>query len=116
MDAFAPYEEAEARREAALRDADAVEARLRAAVNSLMAEAQGRCFLRWILQQCRVFSAEDLSLAAPGGDNAAARLLFTEGRRLVGMRLLRLVQRADAAHVSNLLQTREEDLHEHDRC
>lgn len=109
MDAFAPYEAAERGREQALQRAEAADACLRAAVDMLMAAPEGRTLLRWLLHQCRVFRAEDLGMLQ-GGD-AMARLAFAEGRRLVGMRLMRLVQRSGASHLSQLLQTTEEDNH-----
>lgn len=105
MDAFAPYEDATRRQAAERRRAEAANRALETAVSLLMSHAEGRSFLRWLLDQCRVFCAEDL---ASGPGDATARLLFTEGRRLVGMRLLRLLQQADAAHLPQLLQTKEE--------
>ncbi|MBD5416512.1 MAG: hypothetical protein HDR50_02330 [Desulfovibrio sp.] len=82
------------------------EARLAAAVNGLMAGPEGRAFLRWLLALCRCFEAE---APAPGASPLAERLLFAEGARQVGMRLLRLLEAADPAHFPNLLLTREDD-------
>ncbi|WP_165078272.1 MULTISPECIES: hypothetical protein [unclassified Desulfovibrio] len=82
------------------------EARLAVAVNGLMAGPEGRAFLRWLLALCRCFEAE---APAPGAPPLAERLLFAEGARQVGMRLLRLLEAADPAHFPNLLRTREDD-------
>ena len=82
------------------------EERRAAAVNSLMTSAEGRDFLRWLLVLCRCFEAE---APAPGAAPLAERLLFAEGARQVGMRVLRLLEAADPAHFPNLLLTREDD-------
>lgn len=81
-------------------------ARLAAAVDGLMTSPEGRDFLRWLLTVCRSFEAQ-----APGAGASplAERLIFAEGARQVGMRLLRLLQTANAAHFPNLLLTREDD-------
>ena len=81
-------------------------ARLTAAVNGLMASPEGRAFLRWLLALCRCFEAE---LPGAAASPLAERLLFAEGARQVGMRLLRLLEAADTAHFPNLLLTREDD-------
>lgn len=80
--------------------------RLVAAVDGLMASPEGRDFLRWLLSVCRCFEAQ-----APGAGASplAERLIFAEGARQVGMRLMRLLQAAGTAHFPNLLLTREDD-------
>lgn len=106
MDVFAPYERAPQREAQARREAKRQEQRLRAAVDTLMDGPDGRCLLRWLLQLCQCFQA----LAPTGSAHADThRLIFAEGRRFVGMRLLRLMQDADAAHLPRLLQTKEDD-------
>ena len=85
---------------------DRVQARLAAAVTSLMAAPEGRAFLRWLLALCRCFEAE-LPGAASGP--LAERLIFAEGAREVGMQVLRLLEAADPAHFPKLLLTREDD-------
>ena len=82
------------------------EARLVAAVNTLMAGPQGRAFLRWLLSACRCFEAE---LPAGGTGGLAERLIFAGGARQVGMQVLRLLEAADPAHFPKLLLTREDD-------
>ena len=42
----------------------------------------------------------------------SARLFFTEGQRMVGMRLMRLLQQTNPGHLPSLLQTKENDAHE----
>ncbi|MBD5646542.1 MAG: hypothetical protein HDQ89_02610 [Desulfovibrio sp.] len=85
---------------------DRLQARLAAAVNGLMAGPEGRAFLRWLLALCRCFEAE-----MPGANASplAERLIFAEGARQVGMRVLRLLEAADPAHFPKLLLTREDD-------
>ena len=80
--------------------------RLCAAVNVLMGDPEGRTFLRWLLSACRCFEAEN-----PGAPASplAERLIFAEGARQVGMRVLRLLEAADPAHFANLLLLREDD-------
>ena len=111
MDIFAPYEQAHAQENTALQQAKETEAHLHAAINGLMAQKQGRFFLRWLMHNCQCFSAHNL--AAQGGMQAAthdaARLAFAEGRRYVGMTLLRLVQHADPQNVPQLFQIREDE-------
>ena len=82
------------------------EERLKAAVSGLMACPEGRAFLRWLLAACRCFEAQ---APAPGASPLAERLVFAEGARQVGMRLLRLLEAAGPAHFANLLLTREDD-------
>ncbi|WP_297828301.1 hypothetical protein [uncultured Desulfovibrio sp.] len=106
IDVFAPYERAPQDEALARREAKRQEQRLRAAVDALMDGPDGRCLLRWLLQLCQCFQA-----LAPT-ENAhldTHRLIFAEGRRFVGMRLLRLMQDADAGHLPRLLQTKEDD-------
>lgn len=95
-------EEAPRREETARRQ----QARLGAAVNGLMASAEGRTFLRWLLAACRCFEAEAPGACAPP---LGERLVFAEGAREVGMRVLRLLEGAGPAHFPNLLLTREDD-------
>ena len=83
-----------------------VQERLAAAVNGLMAKPEGRAFLRWLLALCRCFEAEMPGAAA---GPLAERLIFAEGARQVGMRVLRLLEAADPAHFPKLLLTREDD-------
>ncbi|MGE9985293.1 hypothetical protein [Desulfovibrio sp. SGI.169] len=106
MDVFSPYEQAPQGEALAWREAQRQEQKLRAAVDALMDGPDGRCLLRWLLQLCQCFQA-----LAPA-ENARLdthRLIFAEGRRFVGMRLLRLMQEADAGHLPRLLQTKEDD-------
>lgn len=105
MDVFAPYEQAPQREARARRAAEQQEQRLRAAVDALMDSPDGRCLLCWLIQLCQCFQA----LTPTGGDLETHRLIFTEGRRFVGMRLLRLLQDADSGHLPRLLQTKEDD-------
>lgn len=58
----------------------------------------------------RNFSAEDVGNAPTSTESA--RLFFTEGRRMVGMRLMRLLQQTNPGHLPSLLQTKENDAHE----
>lgn len=81
--------------------------RLRAAVNMLMASSDGRLLLRWLLQLSQCFCA--LEPVGHDGASGADRLFFAEGRRFVGMQLLRLTQAADPGHVPRLIQTKEDD-------
>ena len=87
------------------------ERQLRDAVNSLMAQRQGRLFLRWLVHQCQCFSAQNLDNGGCGapGTHDAVRLGFAEGRRYVGMTLLRLVQRSDPGNLPKLLENREDE-------
>ncbi len=119
MDVFAPYEQADqqeqARQQAHQHVADraqAFDAAMRAAVDGLMAQPQGRVLLRWLLHLCRNFSAEDVGNAPES--TQSARLFYTEGRRMVGMRLMRLMQQANPGHLPKLLQTKENDAHDLD--
>ena len=82
------------------------EARLLAAVDELMERPEGRAFLRWLLAACRVFEAQ---VPGAGASPLAERLVFAEGARQVGMRVLRLLEAASPAHFPNLLLTREDD-------
>ena len=81
-------------------------ARLKAAVEKLMAAPEGRAFLRWLLARCRCFEAQAPAFSA---SPLAERLIFAEGAREVGMEVLRLLEAAGSAHFANLLLTREED-------
>ncbi len=110
MDVFAPYEQPQQGESHTANKAAALESALQTAVDGLMATAQGRLLLRWLLHLCRNFSVEDVGNAPTSTESA--RLLFTEGRRMVGMRLMRLLQQANAAHIPTLLQTKENDSHD----
>ena len=110
MDVFAPYEQPQQGDSHTASKAAALESAMQTAVDGLMATAQGRLLLRWLLHLCRNFSAEDVGNAPTSTESA--RLLFTEGRRMVGMRLMRLLQQANAAHIPTLLQTKENDSHD----
>ena len=109
MDVFAPYEQQQGDSRAASKAAE-LESAMRTAVDGLMATAQGRLLLRWLLHLCRNFSAEDVGNAPQSMESA--RLFFTEGRRMVGMRLMRLLQQANPGHLPALLQTKENDAHD----
>ncbi len=107
MDVFAPYERAPQREARSQRQGALLDRRLRAAVDTLMDGPDGRCLLRWLIQVCQCFQA-----LVPSGDGDSPevhRLVFAEGRRFVGMRLLRLLQEADPGHLPRLLQTKEDD-------
>lgn len=107
MDVFASYEQADAGNARARQRAELCHRRLRAAVDMLMASGDGRLLLRWLLQLSQCFCAlEPAACDAPG---AAHRLFFVEGRRFVGMQLLRLAQAADPEHLPRLIQTKEDD-------
>ena len=114
MDVFAPYEQAEqaahSEQQRAVSRAENVDAAMRDAVDGLMAKPQGRVLLRWLLHLCRNFSAEDVGNAPQSTESA--RLFFTEGRRMVGMRLMQLLQQANPGHLPTLLQTKENDAHD----
>ena len=110
MDVFAPYEQEQQGAVHKASQAAALEAAMREAIDGLMAKPQGRLLLRWLLHLCRNFSAEDVSNAAQSSESA--RLFFTEGRRMVGMRLMRLLQQANPGHLPTLLQTKENDAHD----
>ena len=111
MDIFAPYEQAHKQEGEARQRMEETERQLRDAVNSLMAQRQGRLFLRWLVHQCQCFSAQNLDNGGCGapGTHDAARLGFTEGRRYMGMTLLRLVQRSDPGNLPKLLENREDE-------
>ncbi len=119
MDVFAPYEQAEqqdqvkqlAQQHTANR-AQTFDAAMRAAVDALMAQPQGRVLLRWLLHLCRNFSAEDVGNAPESCQSA--RLFYAEGQRMIGMRLMRLMQQANPGHLPRLLQTKENDAHDLD--
>lgn len=112
MDVFAPYEQAASKPRAEPARAAAFDARLRAAIDTLMASPQGRLLLRWLLHLCRNFSAEAVDDAPESA--GSARLFYTEGRRMVGMRLMRLMQQANPEHLPKLLQSTEDDTHDLD--
>ncbi|GAB1254332.1 Bbp19 family protein [Desulfovibrio falkowii] len=111
MDIFAPYEQAQARSNTAQQRAGEAQAHLHAVINGLMAQKQGRFFLRWLMHNCQCFSAQNLA-TQDGTQTSAhdtARLCFAEGRRYVGMTLLRLVQCADPQNLPQLFQIREDE-------
>lgn len=113
MDVFAPYEQAErngTQQPRAASRAETFDAAMRAAVDGLMDKPQGRVLLRWLLHLCRNFSAEDVESAPES--LLGARLFYTEGRRMVGMNLMRLMQQANPEHLPILLQTKENDAHD----
>lgn len=110
MDVFAPYEQEQQDAAHNASQAAALETAMRTAVDTLMANPQGRLLLRWLLHLCRNFSAEDVGNAPQSADSA--RLIFTEGRRMVGMRLMQLLQQANPGHLPTLLQTKENDAHD----
>ena len=110
MDVFAPYEQEQQDAANNARQAAAIETAMRQAVDGLMASPQGRLLLRWLLHLCRNFSAEDVGNAPQSMESA--RLFFTEGHRMVGMRLMRLLQQANPGHLPALLQTKENDAHD----
>mgnify|MGYP003610307657 CR=1 FL=1 len=107
MDVFASYEQEQQGAAHNASQAAALEAAMRQAVAGLMASPQGRLLLRWLLHLCRNFSAEDVGNAPTSTESA--RLFFTEGRRMVGMRLMRLLQQANPGHLPALLQTKAYD-------
>ncbi|SDF40913.1 Bbp19 family protein [Desulfovibrio legallii] len=111
-DPFAPYEQADQEHRAAQRRARFAQAALNAALTDLMARPQGRLLLRWLLEECRCFSALNLEDAPPGAD--ALRLGFTEGRRYVGARLLRLLRQTGPEHLPRLLNPQEDETYEPD--
>ena len=84
MDVFAPYEEAAHKTRNEPDSAAAFDARLRAAIDALMASPQGRLLLRWLLHLCRNFSAEAVGDAPDAAESA--RLFYTEGRRMIWFR------------------------------
>ena len=119
MDVFAPYEQAEQQEQAQQRAqqntvnrAQTFDTAMRAAVDGLMAQPQGRVLLRWLLHLCRNFSAEDMGNTPESCQSS--RLFYTEGQRMVGMRILRLMQQANPGHLPRLLQTKENDAHDLD--
>ena len=113
MDVFAPYEQVkqQAHQHTANR-AQTFDAAMRAAVDGLMAQPHGRVLLRWLLHLCRNFSAEDVGNAPESCQSA--RLFYAEGQRMIGMRLMRLMQQANPGHLPRLLQTKENDAHDLD--
>lgn len=119
MDVFAPYEQAhqqeqnkqQAQQQAA-NLAQTFDAAMRSAVDGLMAQPQGRVLLRWLLHLCRNFSAGDVGTAPESCQSS--RLFYAEGQRMIGMRLMRLMQQANPGHLPRLLQTRENDAHDLD--
>ena len=74
------------------------------AVDDLMTSAEGRDLLRWLLQAGRCFSA-----ACPGQGTPAGQIYWEEGRRHVGVAVLRLLREADPSHLPRLFLTQEED-------
>ena len=111
MDIFAPYEQAQTRENTAQQRAKKAEEHLHSAINGLMAQKQGRFFLRWLMHSCQCFSAQNLAAqnSAQSAAHDAARLAFAEGRRYVGMTLLHLVQRSDPGNLPKLLENREDE-------
>lgn len=74
------------------------------AVDQLMTTAQGRDLLRWLLQAGLCFTA-----ASPGPEVPAGRIYWEEGRRHVGVAVLRLLHEADPSHLPQLFLTQEDD-------
>ena len=74
------------------------------AVDGLMTSAEGRDLLRWLLQAGLCFTA-----ACPGPGTPAGQIYWEEGRRHVGVAVLRLLQEADPSHLPRLFLTQEED-------
>ena len=109
MDVFAPYQQAENPAKPASQ-AVALDRAMRMAVDELMGAPHGRLLLRWLLHLCRNFYAEDVGGAPRQAESA--RLFYTEGRRMVGMRIMRLLQQANPGHLPLLLQTKENDAHD----
>ena len=112
MDVFAPYEQEQQDAANNASQAAALEAAMRQAVDGLMAQPQGRVLLRWLLHLCRNFSAEDVGNAPESCQSS--RLFYAEGQRMIGMRLMRLMQQANPGHLPKLLQTKENDAHDLD--
>ena len=110
MDVFAPYEQAKNPSRQHADHAASLDRAMRAALDGLMTTAQGRLLLRWLLHLCRNFSAEDVGNAAQPTESA--RLFYIEGSRMVGMRLMRLLQQTNPDHLPSLLQTKEKDAHD----
>jgi hypothetical protein len=110
MDVFALYEQEQQNTAHNTSQADALDAAMRQAVDGLMANPQGRLLLRWLLHLCRNFSAEEVGIVPQPAESA--RLFFTEGRRMVGVRLMQLLQQANPSHLPALLQTKENDAHD----
>lgn len=81
------------------------EENLRQAAALLAENRQGRSLLRWLLASCHCFEA-----SAPGPQDAPGSLYAREGRRVLGLRLLRLVQEACPARVAQLLTPEEHDV------
>ena len=65
---------------------------------------EGRDLLRWLLQAGLCFTA-----ACPGPGTPAGQIYWEEGRRHVGVSVLRLLQEADPSHLPRLFLTQEED-------
>lgn len=78
---------------------------LRQGVALLADNRQGRSLLRWLLTSCHCFEASD-----PGPQDAPGSLYAREGRRVLGLRLLRLVQETRPARVAQLLTPEEHDV------
>lgn len=81
------------------------EENLRQAAALLADSRQGRSLLRWLLTSCHCFEAND-----PGPQDAPGSLYAREGRRVLGLRILRLVQEACPARVAQLLTPEEHDV------
>lgn len=87
----------EAHRQEAVRQQQRVEEGVRLCMDS----PHGRALLRWLLAQCEVFSAE----YSP----EAGFVLFQQGRRHVGMGLVRLVQAQHPGNIAKLLAKEKDD-------
>ena len=83
-------------------EAEALRAVLEHCAGDLMDSPAGRTFLRWLLSACHCFDACD-----PGPATCTAQLHAREGRRVLGLHLLRLVQTARPRRVAQLLSPEE---------
>lgn len=84
------------------REAATLQRVLQHCAGDLMDSPAGRAFLRWLLSACHCFDACD-----PGPALSTAQLQAREGRRVLGLRLLRLVQTARPRRVAQLLSPEE---------
>ena len=57
----------------------------------------------------RLFPAGDAAPACPGPGTPAGQIYWEEGRRHVGVAVLRLLREADPSHLPRLFLTQEED-------
>lgn len=85
----------QAKGEALRREAAQQQRQVEEGAHLCMQHAGGRALLRWLLAQCEVFSAE----YAPD----AGFVLFQQGRRHVGMGLVRLLQEQNPENLAKLL-------------